>query len=327
MTWLQDISTGFIFFATFLLSYRFFKRRVVQEKIIDRLNSLVVIQPTGDGGSDPQLFKNHKENLIKKKIETYFQYARERNKRQPEFIKRILKNPHLLRIAPIVFITCFFGIFGLKQFLKQTYFVTSMISVFGSLILGAVLHEMLENRRRQAFMKSFPQALDIIMRALQAGLSIEKSFKLVGKELEGQIGQEFTQICDAIEIGMPFSQALIASARRMQMTEYDFFIAALNIQRYVGGSLVEFMDEISVVLRRREDVILKIKSLSAEAKMTGLILGSLPFLTLLALSILKEGYVEKFRDHPTGRVLIIVALLLLLAAAGVIKRLARFSGV
>ena len=180
-------------------------------------------------------------------------------------------------------------------------------------------------RKDRDFLTHFPIALDIVSRGLRAGTTVEKTFMTVAKEVEPPLGPEFQSICKQIEFGVSFDDAIKLSADRVQISDYSFFVIALMIQRRTGGSLSELVQNISAVIRRRQELKLKIKALSSEARATGMIVGSLPFLALLGMLFFSPDYIETFQKDPAGRKLMAIAMGLILTCILVIRRMIRFK--
>jgi tight adherence protein B len=130
-------------------------------------------------------------------------------------------------------------------------------------------------------------------------------------EVEGPISSEFKHIIEKMELGISFAEILADSARRVKVLDYHFFTSALAIQYNLGGSLADFMENVAGIIRKRRELRLKIRALSSEAKTSGIIVGSLPVLTLFAVSYMNPSQLEIFRYDPTGKKLLLIAISLL----------------
>lgn len=275
--------------------------------------------PVAGSREEISLFKKRKESVIDRKIDEYFK--RVRSSKRLHFLNAMKENPYFLKILIAMIPVYFLLYFGVGAFLKQEMFVTGSLSLVVTIIFGHKVFNFFESRRRGAFLKVFPHALDIITRGLRAGLSIEKTFETIARELSGPVGEEFRSICEQMQFGIPYEKALLDSSIRVRIQDYSFFTSALIIQKTIGGSLAGFMENVSSIVRRRDELRLKIQSLSAEAKTTGIIIGSLPFITLAAIAYFRPEHIEMFQTDPTGRKVIVIAVSMILGAVVIVNRL------
>jgi tight adherence protein B len=172
------------------------------------------------------------------------------------------------------------------------------LSILMGLAAGVGLPHMvvgvLIKKRVGAFIKMFPDAIDLLVRGLRSGLPISESIGVVGKELPDPIGVEFRLVADKIKIGKTMDVALAEMAERTPAPEIQFFVISLAIQRETGGNLAETLGNLSDILRKRMQMKLKIKALSSEAKASAYILGVLPFLIFLIISSMNPEYTAGF---------------------------------
>ncbi|MBX9696602.1 MAG: type II secretion system F family protein [Alphaproteobacteria bacterium] len=321
-----SLSTIFIFLIAagfFFWSFWQLRRTSENRKLQERLDAFSAPEEHSFIIEQQGIFKENRDNQIKKKIDYFIKSALE--ERRPSFYKRVLINPHLKYIGPLLLI----GAFLLYEFCYNYLFQPSIVSLGLALVISSVfssfVYNILENKRQQAFLKNFPTALDLITRGLRAGLSIDKAFATITRELPGSVGQEFEKIIEQIRLGVPFQNALLNSAIRVKLSDYDFFVLSLIIQRRVGGSIADFMENVARIVRKREELNLKVKSMSAEAKATGLIIGSLPFIVLVVISIVSPDYTNVFRFHPTGQKLFLVAIGIIFVAGIVVNRMTKIK--
>lgn len=269
------------------------------------------------------IFKESRENQIRRKIDEFMKSALV--ERRPSLIKRILINPHLKIVLPffILFLILTYQIS--YNFLLQPRLTSLVLGGFVAGILTSFVYNILENKRQQAFLKSFPTALDLITRGLRAGLSIDKAFVTISREITDSVGEEFIKIIQQIHLGVPFETALVNASISVKLADFDFFVASLIIQRQVGGSIADFMENVAKIIRKREELRLKIKSMSAEARATGIIIGSLPFVALGFISFIRPDYLDIFRFHPTGQKLFLTSVILIAIAGLIVNRMTKIK--
>lgn len=180
-------------------------------------------------------------------------------------------------------------------------------------------------RRKKKFLANFPDAIDVLIRGLKAGLPASESMRIVGQEMSGPVAQEFTKITDGLKLGGDFDDILWGAAERIDLAEFNFFVITLAIQRETGGNLGETLENLSDMLRKRRQVKLKVKALSSEAKASAIIIGSLPFALFGILYMLNRDYVMMLFTHPTGPWLVGVGFAMLFVGVGVMTKLVKFE--
>ena len=150
------------------------------------------------------------------------------------------------------------------------------------------------NRRLNAFIAKFPDAIELLVRGLRSGLPVTETLGVVSTELPGPVGEEFKLVTERIKIGKTMEDALQDTADRMNMPEFQFFCITLAIQRETGGNLAETLSNLADVLRKRQQMKLKIRAMSSESKASAYIIGALPFVVFVLLYTVNPGYVGRF---------------------------------
>ena len=131
-------------------------------------------------------------------------------------------------------------------------------------------------RRMAQFEEAFPEAVDLIARALRAGHALPTALQMVGEEIPDPIGGEFRELFDQQNFGMSLPEALAAFAQRVPLIDARFFVTAVTTQREMGGNLAEVLDRLSAVIRDRFKVKRQVRAVSAHGRITGLVLAILP---------------------------------------------------
>ncbi len=162
-----------------------------------------------------------------------------------------------------------------------------------------------EQRRAETkFMDLFPDAIDTLVRMLRAGLPMTSAVRIVGIEGAAPVNAVFNIISDQVRIGVPIEQALDASSRQIGLADFRFFAVAVLLQYSAGGNIAATLDMLSGIMRKRRAVRMKAKSATAEIRLTGYVLGSLPFLTIGALLAIQPGYLSPLFADPRGHVIL-----------------------
>ena len=254
-------------------------------------------------------------------------------------IKQLLPNPAKMRLrlartgkeislgVYVLFslVTAGFSLLVIQNFVG----LPLALSLLAGLLLGVVLPHLfigfMIKRRKKKFLGNFPDAIDVLIRGLKAGLPAAESMRIVGAEMGGPVAQEFTRITDGLKMGGEFDDILWSAAERIELPEFNFFVITLTIQRETGGNLGETLENLSDMLRKRRQVKLKVKALSSEAKASAIIIGSLPFALFGILYLLNQEYVMTLFTHPKGPWLIGIGFASLGTGVGVMAKLVRFE--
>lgn len=156
----------------------------------------------------------------------------------------------------------------------------------------------LAQRRRKRMQEQFPVALDIFVRSLRSGHPIAGALELLTQEMEDPIGSEFGLVTDEIAYGADLTQALNDMAERWDLDDLRMFVVSLSVQNETGGNLAEILDNLSKVIRERASLYLKVRALSSEGRMTGLMLTGLPIFTFVMVFSLNPSFYLDVAGDP-----------------------------
>ena len=149
-------------------------------------------------------------------------------------------------------------------------------------------------RRIKKFNSNFPDAIELMVRGLRSGLPITETLGIVASEISGPVGLEFRMVSDKMKIGRTMEVALQETADRLGTAEFQFFVITLAIQRETGGNLAETLSNLADVLRKRAQMMLKIRAMSSESKASAWIIGSLPFVVFTLVWFINPHYMAGF---------------------------------
>ena len=164
------------------------------------------------------------------------------------------------------------------------------------------------NRRLQKFEKQLPDALDLLARGLRAGHAFPTGLQQVAKEMADPLGTEFSETFREFNHGLDLNTALLNLCHRIDLRDLSFFTTAVLIQRETGGNLTEILEKISILIRERFKLRNQVKALTAEGRLSGLILLLLPPVLAVILMVVNPGYESQLFQHPTGRIMCGVAV-------------------
>jgi tight adherence protein B len=182
-----------------------------------------------------------------------------------------------------------------------------------------------KRRRMEKFQRQLPDALDLIARALKAGHAFTGGLKMVAEELGEPIGTEFEKALHEINFGVGVPEALKNLPNRVDCPDLRFFIISVVIQRETGGNLAEVLSKIAYLIRERFKLQSRVKVLSAEGKLSAIILIAIPFVIALALAVLNPGYIKTLFVDPVGKVLVGFALVMMVIGIFVMKRMIQIK--
>jgi tight adherence protein B len=176
-------------------------------------------------------------------------------------------------------------------------------------------------KRIQKLEEQFPEAIDLLSRALRAGHALTTGLAMVADELPDPMGGEFRLLHDQQTFGLPLPEALKNFALRVPLIDARFFVTAVLTQRDAGGNLSELLDNLAAIIRDRFRVRRQVRVISAHGRITGWVLGGLsPVLVIVFMYIMPENYARFYRD-PLGLRMIAVAVLLQLVGIAIIRKI------
>jgi tight adherence protein B len=183
----------------------------------------------------------------------------------------------------------------------------------------------LKKRREQKFLKALPDAVDVIVRGIKAGLPLFESIKVVAADAPEPLRSEFLAIIETQAIGMPLGEACARLFERMPVPEANFFGIVIAIQQKSGGNLSEALGNLSKVLRDRKKMAEKIQAMSMEAKASAGIIGSLPPIVMLLVYLSTPDYISLLWTNPTGQLMLVGCVIWMSIGIFVMKKMINFD--
>jgi tight adherence protein B len=166
------------------------------------------------------------------------------------------------------------------------------------------------SRRLRKFEEQFPDALDLLSRAIRAGHAFTTSMGMVADEATDPIGAEFKKTFDEQNFGLPLKDALANLAERVPLIDVRFFVTAVLIQRETGGNLSEILDNLSHVVRERFKILRQVRVYTAHGRLTGYVLMGLPAALAIALSFINPDHMALLFNERMGRLMILAAIVM-----------------
>lgn len=183
----------------------------------------------------------------------------------------------------------------------------------------------LKNRRINKFTNDLPEAIDIMVRGIKAGLPLMDGMRLVASEAREPLAGEFRGIIDAQQLGVPMSEAVMRIHDNIPIPETNFFATVVAIQQSSGGSLSEALANLGRVLRERKKMRMKVKAISSEAKASAGIIGSLPVFVALAVYFLNPDYISLLFTTSTGHLILGGSLFWMFCGVMIMRKMINFE--
>ncbi|RRI06373.1 type II secretion system F family protein [Mesorhizobium tamadayense] len=184
-----------------------------------------------------------------------------------------------------------------------------LLALPGALLAGALglprwFVSFRRTRRVKAFLEEFPNALDIIVRAVKSGLPLNDAIRLIANESPEPVRAEFRRIVDSQQMGLSIPDATLRMSETMPCTEAGFFGIVIQIQSQAGGNLSEALGNLSRVLRDRKKMKAKVQALSMEAKASAVIIGALPFVVAFLVYLTSPNYIMPLFTTSVGNLIL-----------------------
>jgi tight adherence protein B len=183
----------------------------------------------------------------------------------------------------------------------------------------------LRKRRENKFLDAFPDAVDIVVRGVKAGLPLLDCLKMITMEAPEPLKSEFRAIIETQAIGMPLGEACAKLYEQMPLPEANYFGIVVSIQQRSGGNLAEALGNLSRVLRDRKKMKAKIQAMSMEAKASAGIIGSLPIAVMLLVYVTSPQYMSILWTEPMGRMMMGASVIWMSLGVGVMKKMINFD--
>jgi tight adherence protein B len=200
--------------------------------------------------------------------------------------------------------------------------------VFG-VAAGYLLPLVYLSRKRKKYQTRYldelPNAVEAIVRGVKSGLPLNDSMRVVAKEVKEPVKSEFQRVLDQQAVGKSMSEAVSVLLDRVPLSEVNFFVVVIVVQQQAGGNLSEALGNLSRVLRNRKKMKQKIKAMSSEAKASAGIIGSLPFVVAVLVSLTTPTYLLPLIQTPIGMLWLGIAAVMMSIGVFVMNRMIQFD--
>jgi len=193
-------------------------------------------------------------------------------------------------------------------------FTHMFIAAFAAALFGGSLPiiwlKVKRSRRLRKFEEQFPEALDLLSRAIRAGHAFQTAMGMVAEELPMPVGIEFKKSFEQQNFGLPLKEALNNLAERVPIMDVKFFITAVQIQRETGGNLAEILDNLAHVVRERFKILRQVRVHTAHGRFTGYVLLGLPAFLAVALMFISPEHMKTLFTVRMGQMMVMGAIVM-----------------
>jgi tight adherence protein B len=227
-------------------------------------------------------------------------------------LARLIDQSGVATTPSAIMIACLLAsvVMGVAGLLVLRFLLVAAIAA----VVGAVLPLLWLKRKRTArmrrFEEQFPDALDLMSRALRAGHAFQTAMGMVADELQAPVGVEFKKAFEQQNFGLPVGEVLSQMADRVTLLDVKFFVTAVTIQRETGGNLAEILDNLAHVVRERFKILRQVRVHTAHGRFTGWVLLALPAALAVALMFINPEHMKLLFQEPMGRTMIAVAIVM-----------------
>ena len=317
------VSVGFLFILVLVASFAvvmFVTRPTVEEKRVrQRLDDIAVGKT--EGADEPDLLRQISYSDVPL-LDSLF--------RSVAFTRRlkstIAQADSSWTVGRLVATT--FLIFAVAVWLASVLVPSMVLGLILAAGLAALPYVSVAVQRRRRFHKfeeTLPDAIDLMSRGLRAGHSVSAAIEMVSQEVADPTGSEFRKTFEQQNFGLPFREALEDLARRIPLADLQFLVTAILVQKETGGNLAEILDKTANVIRERARLKGQLQVYTAQGRLTSWILGLLPFIMFVLLTMVNPGYTRILIEDPLGQRLVIVGLVLMALGFYVIRKIVNIK--
>ena len=214
---------------------------------------------------------------------------------------------------------------GLTYFKSESPALAGLVAAMAGLGLPNLVLARLRARRINKFVAIFPNALDILVRGVKAGLPLGDTLRIIANESPEPVRSEFRKVVEAQTLGLPVTEAVEKMARRVPVSETNFFAIVIGIQTKAGGNLSEAIGNLSRTLRERKKMKGKINAMAMEAKASAVIIGLVPFVVTGLLYLSSPKYISLLWTTQHGRIMAAIAIFWMSIGVAMMKKMINFD--
>ncbi len=289
-----------------------------------RINEIGSISGGGDGASEKA--ESRRQRRIREKVKQ-LEGAGEKQGRIEALNELILQAGLNITVGSYFVASAVIGVVAALGALVGglPLYQAGLALIVGGFLVPKFFLKKFAKSRQAKFTKNFADAIDLIVRGIRSGLPINECFSVIAREFEPPLGEEFRLLVEGQNLGLTIEELMSKGIKRLPTAEYKFFAIVTQIQRQTGGNLAETLSNLSGVLRERKKMRDKAQAMASEAKASSMIIGSLPFIVGILLSIVNPAYIATLFTTDTGNMLIGGGLFWMFCGAMVMRSMINFD--
>ena len=202
------------------------------------------------------------------------------------------------------------AVLGLLTLVFFHKLLAALVAALVGLALPVAWLKIKRRKRMRRFEEQFPEALDLLARAIRAGHAFQSSMGMVADELPAPVGVEFKKSFEQQNFGLPLQEALSNMAERMPLMDVKFFVTAVQIQRETGGNLAEILENLAHVVRERFKILRQVRVHTAHGRFTGYVLLGLPAALAVALMFISPEHMKTLFTNKMGQTMVMGAVVM-----------------
>jgi tight adherence protein B len=183
----------------------------------------------------------------------------------------------------------------------------------------------LVDRFRRRFLDGFPDVIDLIVRAVRAGVPVTHVIGTASEECPEPLKSEFKLMSDSLQVGLDLEEVLAVAVRRIEIADFSFFCVCLLLQRETGGQLGETLENLAGIVRTRREIRTKAKALTGEARITTKILAAVPICIIASMFFLNRDYVMILFNTEAGKKLMTFGVISIVIGLMVINKISKLD--
>lgn len=230
-----------------------------------------------------------------------------------------------LKLGELIILMFIFAALGFVISLRLTGIAVRIILPIVMFFLPIVYVYLQRTKRLGAFIRVFPDAIDMMSSAIRAGHAFPRAMQLVAEEAPAPVGIEFRKTFEEYNLGVQLRDALLGMTQRVDSVDLRLFITAVLLQRETGGNLTEILEKIGYTIRERFKLMGQMRTYTAQGRMSALILGLLPIAFMLIISMLSPGYLDPLFTQKAGHLILALALFLQIVGFIIIRKIVRIK--
>jgi tight adherence protein B len=217
------------------------------------------------------------------------------------------------------------GLFVVLFVAQVPFYFAAIFAVAGAYLLPRMYVSHKRKRYQDRYLDELPNAIEAIVRGVKTGLPLNDSMRVVAKDTKEPVRSEFARVLDQQSFGFSMTEAVQVLLERVPLPEVNFFVVVISVQQQAGGNLSEALGNLARVLRNRKKMKAKVKAMSSEAKASAGIIGSLPIVVAVLVSLVSPSYLVPLFATPVGNVCLGVGVVMMAAGVFVMNRMVQFE--